>query len=212
MSNSSSCKFRTSNTNSRTPCSQNGQRDQLPPHLEAVFSSDRKSYERSIDPTRLARDRSLHATRTMPPITLHEATDHYRTQRHPSGHDSASEDLDFLGSSHGFQSLDLNDHLEFTSCLAETSHGTNSPTSVSIYRKYLNLCKSILFSSAIYIHIHFLSVKSQRDVEAEMRRLRLELKQTMDMYSAACREAMTAKQKVRFLQILVADIINLKEI
>ncbi|KAK1551310.1 hypothetical protein Q3G72_033726 [Acer saccharum] len=33
------------------------------------------------------------------------------------------------------------------------------------------------------------------DVEAEMRRLRLELKQTMEMYSAACKEALTAKQK-----------------
>jgi len=37
----------------------------------------------------------------------------------------------------------------------------------------------------------------QDDVEAEMKRLKLELKQTMDMYSAACREALTAKQKVR---------------
>ncbi|KAM5579795.1 U-box domain-containing protein 52 [Rosa sericea] len=33
------------------------------------------------------------------------------------------------------------------------------------------------------------------EVEAEMRRLKLELKQTMDMYSTACREALTAKQK-----------------
>ncbi|XP_072963761.1 U-box domain-containing protein 52-like [Typha angustifolia] len=33
------------------------------------------------------------------------------------------------------------------------------------------------------------------DIEAEMRRLQLELKQTMDMYSNACREALAAKQK-----------------
>jgi archaellum component FlaC len=38
--------------------------------------------------------------------------------------------------------------------------------------------------------------KVQDDVESEMRRLKLELKQTMDMYSTACREALTAKQKV----------------
>lgn len=37
---------------------------------------------------------------------------------------------------------------------------------------------------------------TQDDVEAEMRRLKLELKQTMDMYSTACREALMAKQKV----------------
>lgn len=37
------------------------------------------------------------------------------------------------------------------------------------------------------------------DLEAEMRRLRLELKQTMDMYSTACKEAITAKQKAKEL-------------
>ncbi|KAK1258545.1 U-box domain-containing protein 52 [Acorus gramineus] len=36
-------------------------------------------------------------------------------------------------------------------------------------------------------------------VKAEMKRLRLELKQTMDMYSTACKEAITAKQKAREL-------------
>lgn len=30
-----------------------------------------------------------------------------------------------------------------------------------------------------------------------MRRLKLELKQTMEMYSTACKEALTAKQKVK---------------
>ncbi|KAL3825533.1 hypothetical protein ACJIZ3_021562 [Penstemon smallii] len=37
--------------------------------------------------------------------------------------------------------------------------------------------------------------QSLDDVEAEMRRLKQELKQTMDMYSSACKEALTAKQK-----------------
>ncbi|KAJ0988031.1 hypothetical protein J5N97_006387 [Dioscorea zingiberensis] len=40
---------------------------------------------------------------------------------------------------------------------------------------------------------------AQRDIEAEMKRLRLELKQTMDMYSSACKEAISAKQKAREL-------------
>ncbi|GLT28657.1 hypothetical protein SLA2020_035720 [Shorea laevis] len=43
--------------------------------------------------------------------------------------------------------------------------------------------------------------QNMEDVEAEMRRLKLELKQTMDMYSAACKEALTAKQKARELHI-----------
>uniref|UniRef100_A0A0D3EQI3 RING-type E3 ubiquitin transferase n=1 Tax=Oryza barthii TaxID=65489 RepID=A0A0D3EQI3_9ORYZ len=45
-------------------------------------------------------------------------------------------------------------------------------------------------------------VQPQREVEVEMRRLRLELKQTMDMYNAACREAINAKQRTKELQLL----------
>lgn len=41
----------------------------------------------------------------------------------------------------------------------------------------------------------------QEDVDAEMRRLRLELKHTMDMYSNACKEAINAKQKVIFFYL-----------
>ncbi|KAL2533356.1 Protein kinase protein with adenine nucleotide alpha hydrolase-like domain [Abeliophyllum distichum] len=37
--------------------------------------------------------------------------------------------------------------------------------------------------------------QNQEEVEAEMRRLKQELKQTMEMYSSACKEAFTAKQK-----------------
>ncbi|CAK7339801.1 unnamed protein product [Dovyalis caffra] len=40
------------------------------------------------------------------------------------------------------------------------------------------------------------SAHSLDDMESEMRRLKLELKQTMDLYGAACREALTAKQKL----------------
>ena len=38
------------------------------------------------------------------------------------------------------------------------------------------------------------------DMEAEMRRLKLELKQTMEMYNTACKEALTAQQKAIELQ------------
>ncbi|KAF5741629.1 hypothetical protein HS088_TW10G00633 [Tripterygium wilfordii] len=40
------------------------------------------------------------------------------------------------------------------------------------------------------------------EVEAEMKRLKLELKQTMDLYSNACREALKAKQKALEMQRL----------
>lgn len=41
----------------------------------------------------------------------------------------------------------------------------------------------------------------QRDVEAEMKRLKLELRQTMDMYSSACKEALNAKKTVIYIYI-----------
>ncbi|ONM40799.1 Protein kinase protein with adenine nucleotide alpha hydrolase-like domain [Zea mays] len=43
---------------------------------------------------------------------------------------------------------------------------------------------------------------AQRDIEVEMRRLRLELKQTMDMYNAACKEAINAKQRAKEMQLM----------
>ncbi|XP_014522631.1 U-box domain-containing protein 35 isoform X2 [Vigna radiata var. radiata] len=40
------------------------------------------------------------------------------------------------------------------------------------------------------------SLQNHDEVEADVRRLRLELKQTMEMYSNACKEALTAQQKL----------------
>ncbi|KAI9084507.1 hypothetical protein K1719_033495 [Acacia pycnantha] len=40
------------------------------------------------------------------------------------------------------------------------------------------------------------SSQNMDDVETDMRRLKIELKQTMDMYSVACREALTAQHKL----------------
>ncbi|KAL0324038.1 UNVERIFIED_CONTAM: U-box domain-containing protein 52 [Sesamum calycinum] len=44
------------------------------------------------------------------------------------------------------------------------------------------------------------SGQSMDEVEAEMRRLKQELKQTMDMYSTACKEALSAREKAKELQ------------
>ncbi|KAK1363270.1 hypothetical protein POM88_038831 [Heracleum sosnowskyi] len=48
--------------------------------------------------------------------------------------------------------------------------------------------------------INLSSSPQKDDLEAEMRRFKLELKQTMDMYSIACKEALTTKQKEMELQ------------
>ncbi|KAK2971815.1 hypothetical protein RJ640_009724, partial [Escallonia rubra] len=50
-------------------------------------------------------------------------------------------------------------------------------------------------SSQDNANISWSSSQNPDDVEAEMRRLKQELKQTMDMYSTACKEALSAKQK-----------------
>ncbi|KAF3785141.1 U-box domain-containing protein 35 [Nymphaea thermarum] len=56
------------------------------------------------------------------------------------------------------------------------------------------------------------SANSTREMEAEMKRLRLELKQTMEMYSNACKEALTAKQKAKELhQWQIEDARKLEE-
>lgn len=61
-------------------------------------------------------------------------------------------------------------------------------------------------------NFHVTGIKNiQDDVEAEMRRLKLELKQTMDMYSKACSEALTAKQNVLTKTILLCTFSTLKD-
>ncbi|KZV31705.1 U-box domain-containing protein 35-like [Dorcoceras hygrometricum] len=42
-----------------------------------------------------------------------------------------------------------------------------------------------------------ITAQTMEEVEAEMRRLKQELKQTMDMYSTACKEALSAKEKAQ---------------
>ncbi|XP_073129749.1 U-box domain-containing protein 35-like [Henckelia pumila] len=44
------------------------------------------------------------------------------------------------------------------------------------------------------------NAQTMEEVEAEMRRLKQELKQTMDMYSTACKEALSAQEKAKELQ------------
>uniref|UniRef100_K3XSR4 RING-type E3 ubiquitin transferase n=1 Tax=Setaria italica TaxID=4555 RepID=K3XSR4_SETIT len=88
-------------------------------------------------------------------------------------HESLAE-LDF-GQSTRFSSIDFSENLDMSTTLAASPGG--EPMSPA-------------------------TCQAQREVEAEMRRLRLELKQTMDMYNAACREAINAKQRAKEMQML----------
>ncbi|XP_010548526.1 PREDICTED: U-box domain-containing protein 35 isoform X2 [Tarenaya hassleriana] len=84
--------------------------------------------------------------------------------------------------------------------LSDTDFGT-SFEAMSYGRKSLDINSPPDFSSGSFESERFSSASQTMDeVEAEMRRLKLELKQTMEMYSTACKEALTAKQKATELQ------------
>ncbi|XP_020204948.1 U-box domain-containing protein 52-like [Cajanus cajan] len=69
-------------------------------------------------------------------------------------------------------------------------------------RKSMEISTPPEFSSLSFESERHSSSTSQAvdDMEAEMRRLKLELKQTMEMYNTACKEALTAQQKAVELQ------------
>ncbi|TKY74623.1 U-box domain-containing protein 52 [Spatholobus suberectus] len=69
-------------------------------------------------------------------------------------------------------------------------------------RKSMEMSTPLEFSSLSFESDRHSSSTSQAvdDMEAEMRRLKLELKQTMEMYNTACKEALTAQQKAVELQ------------
>ncbi|PKA57879.1 U-box domain-containing protein 35 [Apostasia shenzhenica] len=93
------------------------------------------------------------------------------------------------GVDHSFESVCMTplrsaESYSFGNEFSSTS-GASSATSWSSQAMVMNKLETI--SSSLYI--------SQDDVEAEMKRLRMELKQTMNMYNNACKEALLAKQK-----------------
>ncbi|KAK9273363.1 hypothetical protein L1049_018172 [Liquidambar formosana] len=92
-----------------------------------------------------------------------------RGQRFSAGRDSPQDDIDFSGSL-TFGSMDMSGHNLDFSAVSESPMFAATPSGLL-----------------------------QRDIEAEMKRLKLELKQTMDLYSTACKEAISAKKKTKEL-------------
>ncbi|KAJ4964120.1 hypothetical protein NE237_024059 [Protea cynaroides] len=149
------------------------------------------------------------------PRPMHDEMDHIRSPftrgRGPTGKsygELSAPDTDISFVSSGRPSIDrmfpsLYDHLESgrTSRLStssdidnrsfETLRPGNKPANDYQYQEFSMVSEDSARSSY--------SSQNMEDVEAEMRRLKLELKQTMDMYSTACKEALTAKQKAREL-------------
>ncbi|KAK4783562.1 hypothetical protein SAY86_007936 [Trapa natans] len=121
---------------------------------------------------------------------------------------SPETDISFVSSERpstdrSFLSLyDNMDHVMLSSCseyeyrsMGRSSYSTGGRQSFESSFQKLDLCTPQDEGSRMSI-----SSSIKDDVEAEMRRLRLELKQTMDMYSTACKEAIAAKEQAREFQ------------
>ncbi|KAF2569972.1 hypothetical protein F2Q68_00027401 [Brassica cretica] len=84
--------------------------------------------------------------------------------------------------------------------LSDMDYGPNFESSSNYGRRSVDVNSPTDLSSGSFENERFSSASAMDDVESEMRRLKLELKQTMEMYSTACKEALTAKQKATELQ------------
>ncbi|ERN12552.1 U-box domain-containing protein 35 isoform X1 [Amborella trichopoda] len=111
------------------------------------------------------------------PASLYEHFESSRPPRLSSGAHSIEEDFNH---NHSFESIHSGDHKSIDSASTAPEFSTVSQEMES----------RTSWSS-----------QTMEDVEAEMKRLRLELKQTMDMYSSACKEALNAKNKARELHL-----------
>ncbi|XP_037446896.1 U-box domain-containing protein 52-like [Triticum dicoccoides] len=91
---------------------------------------------------------------------------------------------------------DFDDYIDFIApprpSVTRSSFSDDVDFPMSMELNSLDYGESLELSS--YASLESLS-SAGKDVEAEMRRLRLELKQTMEMYNSACKEAIDAKQK-----------------
>ncbi|KQJ94036.1 hypothetical protein BRADI_3g08127v3 [Brachypodium distachyon] len=91
---------------------------------------------------------------------------------------------------------DFDDYIDFIApprpSVTRSSFSDDIDFPMSMELNSMDYGESLELSS--YVSIESLS-SAGKDVEAEMRRLRLELKQTMEMYNSACKEAVDAKQK-----------------
>ncbi|CAO2045081.1 unnamed protein product [Urochloa humidicola] len=91
---------------------------------------------------------------------------------------------------------DFDDYIDFIApprpSVTRSSFSDDIDLAMSMELPSIDFAESMELSSAMSMESLSFAGK---DVEAEMRRLRLELKQTMEMYNSACKEAIDAKQK-----------------
>ncbi|KAK4771366.1 hypothetical protein SAY87_031898 [Trapa incisa] len=92
---------------------------------------------------------------------------------------------------------DAMDDVSIRSRLSASSEGFESAHSGSIFGDHGSLHDILRRDCSASIDSH--STHHLEEVETEMRRLKQEVQQTMNMYNTACKEALTAKEKAREL-------------
>ncbi|XP_020574090.1 U-box domain-containing protein 52-like isoform X2 [Phalaenopsis equestris] len=134
--------------------------------------TERRSLDRLPDfmKTNL-RDGSLSIGHSAPDSQILDKNDSSsRPRRSADYHDLLPDEIDLMRGL-GFSSMDFGDSFEHSLASMNSPRSSLSPIA-----------------------------SHNRELETEMRKLKLELKQTMEMYSNACKEAITAKQKAMELQ------------
>lgn len=112
-----------------------------------------------------------------------------RGSRSSTTRDSFSDNSEYSGPA---GSMDMSAHnLDFSNVNLSPANPASSVSTQFLLKKRGFICRTFMI----------LTFYLQRDLEAEMRRLKLELKQTMELYSSACKEALNAKQKVIAYQL-----------
>uniref|UniRef100_A0A5B6Z2J0 RING-type E3 ubiquitin transferase n=1 Tax=Davidia involucrata TaxID=16924 RepID=A0A5B6Z2J0_DAVIN len=96
-----------------------------------------------------------------------------------------------------YDSFEMSQIQRLSSCSEADNHSFES---LHFGRYSLDTISPPDFSSVSHDSNRSSTSQTMEDVEVEMRRLKMELKQTMDLYSTACKEALTAKQKATELQ------------
>ncbi|KAE9597833.1 putative non-specific serine/threonine protein kinase [Lupinus albus] len=119
--------------------------------------------------------------------------------------ESSISDCDISFVSSGRPSVDrmfpsLYDEMDFSRLSTGSDYDARSSSSSYSGAKSIDQGDYSFCSQDSGISMSSLRLSNSEDVEAEMWRLKLELRQTMDMYSTACKEALTAKQKAMELQ------------
>ncbi|KAK7410328.1 hypothetical protein VNO78_01032 [Psophocarpus tetragonolobus] len=186
-----------------------------PATVSSLFSQASVRSDHS-DPTQSIKDQEVHSFDSAPPSASHDETEPFSSPFTRKGYngrlyaDTHKSDMDISYVSSGrpsteymFPSLNSDTGLSNPRLSYSSDIDANlSFDSIPYGMKSMDIGTPPEFSSLSFDSDRHSSSTSQAldEMEAEMRRLKLELKQTMEMYNTACKEALTAQQKAVELQ------------